>query len=155
MFWFSVFYRLGDDLLHCILKTVVRESCLLITKCQTVARDDFQKLLSTVPVRKSPQENKIQQGHIFCLFLYEWKGNSKAFLETMKMPFLLRHGHPCPQLLLQRAPLENLVWILKAPSSRHFWKSFYVAYDFVFFPSWTGGLTLFALPHGSSEPPPQ
>uniref|UniRef100_A0A3B4GH79 HECD4 ligase n=1 Tax=Pundamilia nyererei TaxID=303518 RepID=A0A3B4GH79_9CICH len=43
-------YRLNDELLHCILKTVVRESCLLITKCQTVARDDFQKLLSTVPV---------------------------------------------------------------------------------------------------------
>uniref|UniRef100_A0A3Q2YHY1 HECD4 ligase n=1 Tax=Hippocampus comes TaxID=109280 RepID=A0A3Q2YHY1_HIPCM len=43
-------YRLSDDLLQCILKTVVRESCLLITKCQTVARDDFQKLLSTVPV---------------------------------------------------------------------------------------------------------
>lgn len=43
--------RLADDLLHCILKTVVRESCLLVTKCQTVARDDFQKLLSTVPVR--------------------------------------------------------------------------------------------------------
>ncbi|XP_062371736.1 probable E3 ubiquitin-protein ligase HECTD4 isoform X2 [Sardina pilchardus] len=43
-------YRLSDELLHYILKTVVRESCLLITKCQTVARDDFQKLLSTVPV---------------------------------------------------------------------------------------------------------
>ncbi|TKS78950.1 putative E3 ubiquitin-protein ligase HECTD4 [Collichthys lucidus] len=43
-------YRLSDELLHCILKTVVRESCLVITKCQTVARDDFQKLLSTVPV---------------------------------------------------------------------------------------------------------
>uniref|UniRef100_H2RKX3 HECT domain containing E3 ubiquitin protein ligase 4 n=1 Tax=Takifugu rubripes TaxID=31033 RepID=H2RKX3_TAKRU len=43
-------YILADDLLHCILKTVVRESCLLVTKCQTVARDDFQKLLSTVPV---------------------------------------------------------------------------------------------------------
>ncbi|XP_056457694.1 probable E3 ubiquitin-protein ligase HECTD4 isoform X1 [Gadus chalcogrammus] len=43
-------YRLNDELLHYILKTVVRESCLLITKCQTVARDDFQKLLSTVPV---------------------------------------------------------------------------------------------------------
>uniref|UniRef100_A0A3P9K7D3 HECD4 ligase n=1 Tax=Oryzias latipes TaxID=8090 RepID=A0A3P9K7D3_ORYLA len=43
-------YILNDELLHCILKTVVRESCLLITKCQTVARDDFQKLLSTVPV---------------------------------------------------------------------------------------------------------
>src|SRR4029434_5982847 len=42
--------RLSDELLHYILKTVVRESCLLITKCQTVARDDFQKLLSTVPV---------------------------------------------------------------------------------------------------------
>ncbi|CAB1321868.1 unnamed protein product [Coregonus sp. 'balchen'] len=46
-------YRLGDELLHCILKTVVRESCCLITKCQTVARDDFQKLLSTVPVASS------------------------------------------------------------------------------------------------------
>lgn len=46
----SVSCRLSDELLHCILKTVVRESCLLITKCQTVARDDFQKLLSTVPV---------------------------------------------------------------------------------------------------------
>uniref|UniRef100_A0A8C2XEJ5 HECT domain E3 ubiquitin protein ligase 4 n=1 Tax=Cyclopterus lumpus TaxID=8103 RepID=A0A8C2XEJ5_CYCLU len=42
------YYRLNDELLHCILKTVVRESCLVITKCQTVARDDFQKLLSTV-----------------------------------------------------------------------------------------------------------
>uniref|UniRef100_A0A6Q2ZID3 HECT domain-containing protein n=1 Tax=Esox lucius TaxID=8010 RepID=A0A6Q2ZID3_ESOLU len=46
-------YRLSDELLHCILKTVVRESCLLITKCQTVARNDFQKLLSTVPVASS------------------------------------------------------------------------------------------------------
>ncbi|XP_048853239.1 probable E3 ubiquitin-protein ligase HECTD4 isoform X2 [Brienomyrus brachyistius] len=43
-------YRLSDELLHCILKTVVRESCLLITKCQTITKDDFQKLLSTVPV---------------------------------------------------------------------------------------------------------
>ncbi|XP_062874264.1 probable E3 ubiquitin-protein ligase HECTD4 isoform X2 [Trichomycterus rosablanca] len=43
-------YRLSDELLQCILKTVVRESCLLITKCQTVAPDDLQKLLSTVPV---------------------------------------------------------------------------------------------------------
>uniref|UniRef100_A0AAY5EB62 HECT domain-containing protein n=1 Tax=Electrophorus electricus TaxID=8005 RepID=A0AAY5EB62_ELEEL len=43
-------YRLSDELLHYILKTVVRESCLLITKCQRVAKDDFQKLLSTVPV---------------------------------------------------------------------------------------------------------
>uniref|UniRef100_A0AAY5ESC2 HECT domain-containing protein n=1 Tax=Electrophorus electricus TaxID=8005 RepID=A0AAY5ESC2_ELEEL len=42
-------YRLSDELLHYILKTVVRESCLLITKCQRVAKDDFQKLLSTVP----------------------------------------------------------------------------------------------------------
>lgn len=54
-----LFYRLSDELLHCILKTVVRESCLLITKCQTVARDDFQKLLSTVPVRISVQLNKM------------------------------------------------------------------------------------------------
>lgn len=54
-----LFYRLGDDLLHCILKTVVRESCLLVTKCQTVARDDFQKLLSTVPVRVSAREHQI------------------------------------------------------------------------------------------------
>ncbi|KAL4646588.1 putative E3 ubiquitin-protein ligase HECTD4 isoform X5 [Arapaima gigas] len=43
-------HRLSDELLHCILKTVVRESCLLITKCQTIGKDDFQKLLSTVPV---------------------------------------------------------------------------------------------------------
>ncbi|GAA6089459.1 probable E3 ubiquitin-protein ligase HECTD4 isoform X3 [Tachysurus ichikawai] len=43
-------YRLSDELLHCILKTVVRESCLLITKCQTLDKDEFQKLLSTVPV---------------------------------------------------------------------------------------------------------
>ncbi|XP_058850690.1 probable E3 ubiquitin-protein ligase HECTD4 isoform X1 [Acipenser ruthenus] len=43
-------YRLNDELLHYILKTVVRESCILITKCQTVTKDDFQKLLSTVPV---------------------------------------------------------------------------------------------------------
>uniref|UniRef100_A0A8B9JW99 HECT domain E3 ubiquitin protein ligase 4 n=1 Tax=Astyanax mexicanus TaxID=7994 RepID=A0A8B9JW99_ASTMX len=42
-------YRLSDELLHCILKTVVRESCLLITKCQTVSKEEFQKLLSTVP----------------------------------------------------------------------------------------------------------
>ncbi|MGH0164289.1 UNVERIFIED_CONTAM: hypothetical protein FKN15_048020 [Acipenser sinensis] len=42
-------YRLNDELLHYILKTVVRESCILITKCQTVTKDDFQKLLSTVP----------------------------------------------------------------------------------------------------------
>lgn len=51
------FCRLNDELLHCILKTVVRESCLLITKCQTVARDDFQKLLSTVPVWVSVQQS--------------------------------------------------------------------------------------------------
>uniref|UniRef100_A0A671K5X4 Probable E3 ubiquitin-protein ligase HECTD4 n=1 Tax=Sinocyclocheilus anshuiensis TaxID=1608454 RepID=A0A671K5X4_9TELE len=43
-------YRLNDELLQCILKTVVRESCLLITKCQTVSKEDLQKLLSTVPV---------------------------------------------------------------------------------------------------------
>ncbi|ROL42235.1 putative E3 ubiquitin-protein ligase HECTD4 [Anabarilius grahami] len=43
-------YRLKDELLQCILKTVVRESCLLITKCQTVSKEDLQKLLSTVPV---------------------------------------------------------------------------------------------------------
>lgn len=54
----SLLYRLADDLLHCILKTVVRESCLLVTKCQTVARDDFQKLLSTVPVRVAAQQNQ-------------------------------------------------------------------------------------------------
>ncbi|KAJ7994262.1 hypothetical protein DPEC_G00264060 [Dallia pectoralis] len=46
-------YRLSDELLHCVLKTVVRESCLLITKCQTVVRNDFQRLLSTVPVASS------------------------------------------------------------------------------------------------------
>ncbi|XP_043924358.1 probable E3 ubiquitin-protein ligase HECTD4 isoform X2 [Protopterus annectens] len=43
-------YRLNDELLHCILKIVVKESCILITKCQTVSKDDFQKLLSTVPM---------------------------------------------------------------------------------------------------------
>ncbi|XP_045152627.1 probable E3 ubiquitin-protein ligase HECTD4 [Echinops telfairi] len=42
-------YRLNDELLHYILKIVVRESCILITKCQTVSKDGFQKLLSTVP----------------------------------------------------------------------------------------------------------
>uniref|UniRef100_F1RJM5 HECT domain E3 ubiquitin protein ligase 4 n=1 Tax=Sus scrofa TaxID=9823 RepID=F1RJM5_PIG len=45
-------YRLNDELLHYILKIVVRESCILITKCQTVSKDDFQKLLSTVPELK-------------------------------------------------------------------------------------------------------
>lgn len=55
----TLLYRLGDDLLYCILKTVVRESCLLVTKCQTVARDDFQKLLSTVPVRVLPYRTKL------------------------------------------------------------------------------------------------
>lgn len=50
----SPVHRLSDELLHCILKTVVRESCLLITKCQTITKDDFQKLLSTVPVRVLP-----------------------------------------------------------------------------------------------------
>ncbi|XP_051557544.1 probable E3 ubiquitin-protein ligase HECTD4 [Myxocyprinus asiaticus] len=43
-------YRLKDELLQCILKTVVRESCLLITKCRTVSKEELQKLLSTVPV---------------------------------------------------------------------------------------------------------
>ncbi|XP_069475595.1 probable E3 ubiquitin-protein ligase HECTD4 isoform X3 [Ambystoma mexicanum] len=43
-------YRLNDELLHYILKIVVRESRVLITKCQTVAKEDFQRLLSTVPV---------------------------------------------------------------------------------------------------------
>ncbi|XP_064424272.1 probable E3 ubiquitin-protein ligase HECTD4 [Latimeria chalumnae] len=43
-------YRLNDELLYYILKIVVRESCILITKCQTVSKEDFQKLLSTVPV---------------------------------------------------------------------------------------------------------
>ncbi|MEE6503851.1 hypothetical protein FKM82_004993 [Ascaphus truei] len=43
-------YRLSDELLHYILKIVVRESCVLITKCQTAAKEDFQRLLSTVPV---------------------------------------------------------------------------------------------------------
>ncbi|XP_026544984.1 probable E3 ubiquitin-protein ligase HECTD4 [Notechis scutatus] len=41
--------RLNDELLHYILKIVVRESCVLITKCQIVSRDEFQRLLSTVP----------------------------------------------------------------------------------------------------------
>ncbi|XP_058014322.1 probable E3 ubiquitin-protein ligase HECTD4 isoform X2 [Ahaetulla prasina] len=41
--------RLNDELLHYILKIVVRESCILITKCQIVSRDEFQRLLSTVP----------------------------------------------------------------------------------------------------------
>uniref|UniRef100_A0A673V963 HECT domain E3 ubiquitin protein ligase 4 n=1 Tax=Suricata suricatta TaxID=37032 RepID=A0A673V963_SURSU len=45
-------YRLNDELLHYILKIVVRESCILITKCQTVSKEDFQKLLSTVPELK-------------------------------------------------------------------------------------------------------
>lgn len=45
-------WRLNDELLHYILKIVVRESCVLITKCQTVSKDDFQRLLSTVPVSK-------------------------------------------------------------------------------------------------------
>lgn len=54
----SLLSRLADDLLHCILKTVVRESCLLVTKCQTVARDDFQKLLSTVPVRAAARQDR-------------------------------------------------------------------------------------------------
>ncbi|XP_040202102.1 probable E3 ubiquitin-protein ligase HECTD4 isoform X1 [Rana temporaria] len=43
-------YRLNDELLHYILKIVVRESCILITKCQSVSKEDFQRLLSTVPV---------------------------------------------------------------------------------------------------------
>ncbi|TSW08319.1 putative E3 ubiquitin-protein ligase HECTD4 [Bagarius yarrelli] len=43
-------YRLNDELLQCILKTAVRESCLLITKCQTLDKEEFQKLLSAVPV---------------------------------------------------------------------------------------------------------
>lgn len=68
-----LFNRLGDELLHCILKTVVRESCLLITKCQTVARDDFQKLLSTVPVRISAQQHEMPsvwwlRSHVLCTF---------------------------------------------------------------------------------------
>uniref|UniRef100_A0A8D2JD88 HECT domain E3 ubiquitin protein ligase 4 n=1 Tax=Varanus komodoensis TaxID=61221 RepID=A0A8D2JD88_VARKO len=46
-------YRLNDELLHYILKIVVRESCILITKCQTVSRDEFQKLLSSVPAASS------------------------------------------------------------------------------------------------------
>ncbi|KAL8180059.1 UNVERIFIED_CONTAM: putative E3 ubiquitin-protein ligase HTD4, partial [Gekko kuhli] len=46
-------YRLNDELLHYILKIVVRESCILITKCQTVSRDEFQRLLSTVPAASS------------------------------------------------------------------------------------------------------
>uniref|UniRef100_K7F6L4 HECT domain E3 ubiquitin protein ligase 4 n=1 Tax=Pelodiscus sinensis TaxID=13735 RepID=K7F6L4_PELSI len=46
-------YRLNDELLHYILKIVVRESCILITKCQTVSKDDFQRLLSTVPAASS------------------------------------------------------------------------------------------------------
>uniref|UniRef100_A0A4X2K6H4 HECT domain E3 ubiquitin protein ligase 4 n=1 Tax=Vombatus ursinus TaxID=29139 RepID=A0A4X2K6H4_VOMUR len=46
-------YRLNDELLHYILKIVVRESRVLITKCQTVSKDDFQRLLSTVPAASS------------------------------------------------------------------------------------------------------
>ncbi|XP_067395601.1 probable E3 ubiquitin-protein ligase HECTD4 isoform X2 [Emydura macquarii macquarii] len=46
-------YRLNDELLHYILKIVVRESCILITKCQTVSKDEFQRLLSTVPAASS------------------------------------------------------------------------------------------------------
>ncbi|XP_038229208.1 probable E3 ubiquitin-protein ligase HECTD4 isoform X4 [Dermochelys coriacea] len=46
-------YRLNDELLHYILKIVVRKSCILITKCQTVSKDEFQRLLSTVPAASS------------------------------------------------------------------------------------------------------
>ncbi|XP_050780208.1 probable E3 ubiquitin-protein ligase HECTD4 isoform X3 [Gopherus flavomarginatus] len=46
-------YRLNDELLHYILKIVVRESCFLITKCQIVSKDEFQRLLSTVPAASS------------------------------------------------------------------------------------------------------
>ncbi|XP_074868487.1 putative E3 ubiquitin-protein ligase HECTD4 isoform X2 [Carettochelys insculpta] len=46
-------YRLNDELLHYILKIVVRESCILISKCQTVSKDEFQRLLSTVPAASS------------------------------------------------------------------------------------------------------
>uniref|UniRef100_A0A8C3FG01 HECT domain E3 ubiquitin protein ligase 4 n=1 Tax=Chrysemys picta bellii TaxID=8478 RepID=A0A8C3FG01_CHRPI len=46
-------YRLNDELLHYILKIVVRESCILITKCQIVSKDEFQRLLSTVPAASS------------------------------------------------------------------------------------------------------
>uniref|UniRef100_A0A4W3K6B9 HECT domain E3 ubiquitin protein ligase 4 n=1 Tax=Callorhinchus milii TaxID=7868 RepID=A0A4W3K6B9_CALMI len=43
-------YRLNDELLHYILKIVVQESCILITKCQTVSKEEFLRLLATVPV---------------------------------------------------------------------------------------------------------
>ncbi|KAG7264886.1 hypothetical protein CRUP_007325, partial [Coryphaenoides rupestris] len=39
-------YRLNDELLHYILKTVVRESCLLITKCQTVVSPSLRYLMA-------------------------------------------------------------------------------------------------------------
>ncbi|KAA8578851.1 hypothetical protein FQN60_005319, partial [Etheostoma spectabile] len=39
-------YRLSDELLHCILKTVVRESCLVITKCQTVVSPSLRYLMA-------------------------------------------------------------------------------------------------------------
>ncbi|XP_048467693.1 probable E3 ubiquitin-protein ligase HECTD4 [Rhincodon typus] len=43
-------YRLNDELLHYILKIVVQDSCILITKCQTVSKEEFLRLLATVPV---------------------------------------------------------------------------------------------------------
>lgn len=61
-------WRLNDELLHYILKIVVRESCVLITKCQTVSKDDFQRLLSTVPVSKMCFDKSISAfGFFSCL----------------------------------------------------------------------------------------
>lgn len=47
---------------------MVRESCILITKCQTVSKDDFQKLLSTVPVSKNVFNESKSVPHVLVSF---------------------------------------------------------------------------------------
>ena len=42
--------RLTNDLVAYILKIAVRESCMLLRECQTVDRNKFSQILSSVPV---------------------------------------------------------------------------------------------------------
>lgn len=90
--------RLKDELLQCILKTVVRESCLLITKCQTVSKEDLQKLLSTVPVcdfHINTFKNYFVEKIFILTFTFYWTFNRTKLTLTDAVLQAISFHNPC------------------------------------------------------------
>ena len=52
--FFSLFFiRLKDELVHLILKISVKEACVLLRRCQQDTSEEFEDIISTVPVSHS------------------------------------------------------------------------------------------------------